>query len=57
MSFAFQAGAVLNKSLQPHESHIPFILQFLVCTLIRGLGITETYYSLCATKHDIQFSV
>jgi hypothetical protein len=24
------AGAVLGKSLQPYESHIPFILQFLV---------------------------
>ncbi|KAK0597285.1 hypothetical protein LWI29_023731 [Acer saccharum] len=22
-------GAVLDKSLQPHESHIPFILQFM----------------------------
>lgn len=30
----FQAGAVLGKSLQPYESHIPFILQFLVCISI-----------------------
>lgn len=28
--FFSQGGAVLDKSLQPHESHIPFILQFLV---------------------------
>lgn len=27
---AFQGGAVLDKCLQPHESHIPFILQFMV---------------------------
>lgn len=27
---SFQGGAVLDKSLQPHESHIPYILQFLV---------------------------
>lgn len=52
MIFSFQAGAVLDKSLQPHESHIPFILQFLVCTFIWWFGITETCYSLCAAKHD-----
>ncbi|XVF06076.1 hypothetical protein REPUB_Repub06bG0017200 [Reevesia pubescens] len=31
-------GAVLDKSLQPHESHIPFILQFLVDYNLYGMG-------------------
>ncbi|KAK4282799.1 hypothetical protein QN277_014132 [Acacia crassicarpa] len=31
-------GAVLGKSLQPHESHIPFILQFLVDYNLYGMG-------------------
>lgn len=32
------AGAVLDKILQPHESHIPFILQFLVDYNLYGMG-------------------
>ncbi|CAN8238640.1 unnamed protein product [Cochlearia groenlandica] len=32
------AGAVLGKSLQPYESHIPFILQFLVDYNLYGMG-------------------
>ncbi|KAM7264807.1 hypothetical protein ACFE04_002490 [Oxalis oulophora] len=32
-------GAVLDKSLQPHESHIPFILQFLVDYNLYGMGL------------------
>ncbi|CAK7340718.1 unnamed protein product [Dovyalis caffra] len=32
------AGAVFEKSLQPHESHIPFILQFLVDYNLYGMG-------------------
>uniref|UniRef100_A0A1J3GRC6 DNA polymerase n=1 Tax=Noccaea caerulescens TaxID=107243 RepID=A0A1J3GRC6_NOCCA len=31
-------GAVLGKSLQPYESHIPFILQFLVDYNLYGMG-------------------
>ncbi|WMV11977.1 hypothetical protein MTR67_005362 [Solanum verrucosum] len=31
-------GAVLDKSLQPHESHIPFLLQFLVDYNLYGMG-------------------
>ena len=26
--FLLQSGAVMNRSFQPHESHIPFLLQF-----------------------------
>ncbi|KAF9669963.1 hypothetical protein SADUNF_Sadunf13G0019200 [Salix dunnii] len=32
------AGAVFDKSLQPHESHIPFLLQFLVDYNLNGMG-------------------
>ncbi|CAA7058420.1 unnamed protein product [Microthlaspi erraticum] len=31
-------GAVLGKSLQPYESHIPFLLQFLVDYNLYGMG-------------------
>ncbi|KAL9450477.1 hypothetical protein AB3S75_012252 [Citrus x aurantiifolia] len=31
-------GAVFDKSLQPHESHIPFLLQFLVDYNLYGMG-------------------
>ncbi|XP_057720677.1 DNA polymerase zeta catalytic subunit isoform X1 [Arachis stenosperma] len=32
------AGAVLDKCLQPHESHVPYILQFLVDYNLYGMG-------------------
>lgn len=32
LMLVFQNSAVLDRSLQPYESHIPFILQFLVNT-------------------------
>lgn len=31
-------GAVLDKCLQPHESHVPFLLQFLVDCNLYGMG-------------------
>ncbi|KAE8689156.1 hypothetical protein F3Y22_tig00110940pilonHSYRG00044 [Hibiscus syriacus] len=36
LAMVFQAGSLLDKILQPHESHIPFILQFLVHAESRG---------------------
>ncbi|KAH9755088.1 DNA polymerase zeta catalytic subunit [Citrus sinensis] len=38
LSLVFQGGAVFDKSLQPHESHIPFLLQFLVDYNLYGMG-------------------
>ncbi|KDO56300.1 hypothetical protein CISIN_1g000501mg [Citrus sinensis] len=35
---AKKGGAVFDKSLQPHESHIPFLLQFLVDYNLYGMG-------------------
>ncbi|KAJ8772040.1 hypothetical protein K2173_027217 [Erythroxylum novogranatense] len=32
------SGAVLERSVQPHESHIPFILQFMVDYNLSGMG-------------------
>lgn len=32
------AGAVLDGSVQPHESHVPFLLQFLVDYNLYGMG-------------------
>lgn len=26
-----QSGVIMNRSFQPHESHVPFLLQFKVC--------------------------
>ncbi|KAK1575658.1 hypothetical protein Q3G72_007340 [Acer saccharum] len=43
-------GAVLDKSLQPHESHIPFILQFMGYLHIQNCGTV-----LIQFKNDIQW--
>ncbi|XP_073158485.1 DNA polymerase zeta catalytic subunit isoform X2 [Henckelia pumila] len=32
------AGGVMEKVLQPHESHIPFLLQFLIDNNLYGMG-------------------
>lgn len=32
------AGVVLNQVLQPHESHIPFILQFMMDHHLFGMN-------------------
>lgn len=49
------AGAVLNKSLQPHESHIPFILQFLVDYNLYGMG--HLHLSKMRFRHPMPDSI
>ncbi|XAR52606.1 DNA-directed DNA polymerase [Bertholletia excelsa] len=44
-------GAVLDKSLQPHESHIPFLLQFLVDYNLYGMG--HLHVSKLKFRHPI----
>ena len=34
-----QAGAVMNTSFQPHEAHIPFILQMFMDYNLYGMNI------------------
>ncbi|KAJ1380912.1 Ribonuclease H-like superfamily [Sesbania bispinosa] len=48
---ALKAGAVLDKGLQPHESHIPFILQFLVDYNLYGMG--HLHLSKMRFRHPI----
>lgn len=38
-SVLFQNGMVLNQSLQPHEAHIPFILQFMIDYNLYGMSL------------------
>ncbi|TKY61502.1 DNA polymerase zeta catalytic subunit [Spatholobus suberectus] len=45
------AGAVLDKSLQSYESHIPFILQFLVDYNLYGMG--HLHLSKMKFRHPI----
>ena len=45
----FQSGAVFNRAFQPYESHIPYLLHFLVskmfsCFLFLDLWIARQYY-------------
>ncbi|CAK8544655.1 unnamed protein product [Lathyrus sativus] len=49
------AGAVLDKSLQPHESHIPFILQFLVDYNLYGMG--HLHLSKMRFRHPMPDSI
>lgn len=54
LMLVFQNGAVLDRSLQPYESHIPFILQFLVNTfwqLSHWVGVFVVFFSVLRIKH------
>lgn len=39
----FQSGAVSNRSFQPYESHIPYLLHFLVSTMLSCHSVTWCY--------------
>ncbi|XP_041662079.1 DNA polymerase zeta catalytic subunit isoform X2 [Cheilinus undulatus] len=36
-----QSGAVMNKSYQPHEGHIPFLLQFFIDYNLYGMNLVN----------------
>lgn len=38
LSVFSQGGSILDKVLQPHESHVPFLLQFLIDYNLYGMG-------------------
>lgn len=46
VSELLQAGAVMNKSFQPHEAHIPFLLQLFIDYNLYGMNMI----SLAAVK-------
>ena len=37
-----QAGAVMNASFQPHEAHIPYILQMFLDYNLYGMNLLHT---------------
>ena len=39
-------GSVLNQSLQPHESHVPFELQFLMDYNLQGMNLIHLRHVL-----------
>ena len=44
-----QSGAVMNRSFQPHESHVPFLLQFKV-----GLKLPIKSRVLISVMNNVQ---
>ncbi|KAK9070718.1 hypothetical protein SSX86_011120 [Deinandra increscens subsp. villosa] len=46
-------GSVLEKSLQPHESHIPFLLQFLIDYNLHGMG--HLHVSKMKFRHPVPY--
>ena len=55
----FQSGAVFNRAFQPYESHIPYLLHFLVskmfsCFLFLDLWIARQYYHFTSFFVSIQ---
>ncbi|PSS24580.1 DNA polymerase zeta catalytic subunit like [Actinidia chinensis var. chinensis] len=47
-------GEVLDRSLQPHESHIPFLLQFLIDYNLYGMG--HIHVSKIKFRHPVPSS-
>jgi DNA polymerase zeta len=38
-NFVFQSGAILNRIYQPHEAHVPYILQFMIDYNLYGMNL------------------
>ncbi|KAM7469401.1 hypothetical protein LguiA_007584 [Lonicera macranthoides] len=47
LPFSSQGGAVLDKIIQPHESHIPFLLQFLVSNVFLDQALVSNDTDNC----------
>ncbi len=51
MSELLQGGAVMNKSFQPHEAHIPFLLQFFIDYNLYGMNMISLGAAKFRKKH------
>ncbi|KAJ8385944.1 hypothetical protein AAFF_G00179060 [Aldrovandia affinis] len=48
-----QGGAVMNKSYQPHEAHIPYLLQLFIDYNLYGMNLVNLgVNSLCASRGE-----
>jgi len=39
-----QSGVIMNRSFQPHESHVPFLLQFKVSRGTPTCAVTKKFF-------------
>ncbi|XP_046847347.1 DNA polymerase zeta catalytic subunit-like [Xenia sp. Carnegie-2017] len=54
-----QNGAILNKSFQPHEAHVPYILQFLIDYNLYGMNllhVRKVHFRGISSKTDKNLS-
>lgn len=59
----FQNGAILGKIFQPHESHVPYVLQFLIDYNLYGMSFLYVpsevvrFRQPSVGKYDVRLSV